>query len=182
MRAEIETYARELGWILDQVCAALGGLTAAQLDWRPSTGAANSLYAIASHVVGSTRVYALGFGCGHLVERDRAAEFAAAGAEPGELVATIRQLARELDTALAALAPSELDQRIVPAPELWGTGQPREDLPPRRPRGEPQAWSAPPGGAAAHARPGRQLRRIASRVFTTTLRSAPPWPASSAAA
>jgi DinB family protein len=126
MRAEIETYARELGWILDQVSSALGGLTAAQLDWRPSTGAANSLYAIASHVVGSTRVYALGFGCGRPVARDRAAEFAAAGADPGELVATIRQLARELDAALAALPPAELDMRIVPAQELWGTGQPRE--------------------------------------------------------
>jgi hypothetical protein len=124
MRAEIETYARELGWILDQMCAALGGLTAAQLNWRPSTGAANSAYAIASHVVGSTRVYALGFGCGYPVERDRAAEFAAVGADPGRLVATIRQLAQEVDAALAALPPSELDRRVVPPPALWGTGEP----------------------------------------------------------
>lgn len=126
MHAEIETYARELGWILDAICAALGGLTVAQLNWRPSTGEANSAYAIASHVVGSTRVYALGFGCGHQVERDRAAEFAAAGTDSAELVATLRQLARELDAALAALAPAELDRRIVPPPELWGTGAPRE--------------------------------------------------------
>jgi DinB family protein len=124
MHAEIATYARELGWILDAICAALGGLTAAQLNWRPSTGEANSAYAIASHVVGSTRVYALGFGCGRQVERDRAAEFAAAGADPAELVATIRQLAREVDAALAALGPSELDMLIVPPPELWGTGRP----------------------------------------------------------
>lgn len=124
MGAEIETYARELGFILDQVCAALGGLTAAQLDWRPSTGAANSAYAIASHVVGSTRVYALGFGCGHEVERDRAAEFAAAGADPGELIATIRRLSRDIEAALTALPPAELDRRVVPLPAHWGTGQP----------------------------------------------------------
>ncbi len=126
MRAELDTYARELGWILDQVSTALGGLTAAQLNWRPATGTANSAYAIATHVVRSTRVYALGFGCGQEVQRDRPAEFAASGADGATLVATIRQLAREIDTAFAALAPSELDMRIVPAPELWGTGQPRE--------------------------------------------------------
>jgi len=124
VRAEIETYARELGWILDAICAALGGLTAAQLNWRPATEAANSAYAIASHVVGSTRAYALGFGCGRQVERDRPAEFAAAGADPGELVAAIRQLSREVDAALAALPPSELDRRVVPPHDLWGTGQP----------------------------------------------------------
>lgn len=125
-RAELETYARELGWILDQIGAALNGLTAAQLNWRPSTGAANSVYAIASHVAGSTRVYALGFGCGRQVERDRPAEFAASGADAGTLVATIRQLSREISAALATLAPSELDRRVLPPQELWGTGQAHE--------------------------------------------------------
>jgi hypothetical protein len=126
MHAELETYARELGWILDQACAAVGGLTAAQLNWRPATGAANSVYAIASHVAGSTRVYALGFGCGRHIVRDRAAEFAATGADPDTLVAAIRQLSREIAAALAELAPSELDRRFVPPQELWGTGQTRE--------------------------------------------------------
>ncbi len=125
-RAELETYARELGWILDQIGAALNGLTAAQLNWRPSTGAANSVYAIASHVAGSTRVYALGFGCGRQVQRDRPAEFAAFGADAGTLVATLQQLSREITAALATLAPSELDRRVLPPQELWGTGQPHE--------------------------------------------------------
>src|SRR5256885_15244997 len=64
MHVEIETYARELQWILEQLVDALSGLTAAQLNWRPSTGSANSAYAIVGHVVASTRVYALGLGCG----------------------------------------------------------------------------------------------------------------------
>ena len=46
VHGEIETYARELGWVLDQVCAALDGLTAAQLTWRPATEASNSLAAV----------------------------------------------------------------------------------------------------------------------------------------
>ena len=126
MHAEVETYARELDWILDQICTALNGLTPAQLDWRPSTGAANSASAIASHVVGSTRVYALGFGCGGKVQRDRPAEFAASGADAGELITGIRQLSREIAAALAGLTPAELERRIRPPHELWGRGQPRE--------------------------------------------------------
>src|SRR5207247_10977089 len=53
VHGEIETYARELGWILDQGCAALDGLTAAQLTWRPATEASNSLAAVAGHVLGA---------------------------------------------------------------------------------------------------------------------------------
>ncbi len=126
MHAEIETYARELGWILDQVCAALRGLTAAQLDWRPATGAANSACAIAGHVVGSTRVFALGFGCGRDVSRDRPAEFAASGADADALIDGIRRLSSEIEATLARLAPAELDRRIRPPQALRGTGEPRE--------------------------------------------------------
>ena len=126
VHAEIETYARELGWVLDQVCAALDGLTAAQLTWRPATEASNSLAAVAGHVLGSTRVYALGFGCGREVERDRAAEFAVSGADAVTLIAAVQQLSREISAALATLGPSELDRRFVPPQALWGTGPPHE--------------------------------------------------------
>lgn len=125
MLAESETYARELAWILDQICRSVDGLTAAQLNWRPAA-AANSPYAIASHVVGSTRVYALGFGCGQDVGRDRAAEFAASGTDAGALIAAIRQLQREIGDALERLPAAALDERILPPAALWGTGEPRE--------------------------------------------------------
>ena len=126
MDAEIATYARELRWILEQIVAAVEGLTPAQLAWRPSTGDANSPSAIISHVVGSTRVYVLGFGCGRPVARDRRAEFAASGADTTGLVAGVRQLSAEIESALASLPPGSLDRRIRPPQELWGTGDPRE--------------------------------------------------------
>jgi uncharacterized damage-inducible protein DinB len=126
MHAEIETYARELRWILEQLVDALSGLSAAQLNWRPSTGSANSVYAIVGHVVASTRVYALGFGCGRPVVRNRAEEFTGSGNDGGELVAAIRRLSGELDDALATLAPDALDRRGRPRQDLWGTGVPRE--------------------------------------------------------
>ena len=126
MSAELETYAQELRWILDQISRTVDGLTEQQLNWRPSTGTANSAHAIARHVVGSTRVYALGFGCGQTVTRDRSAEFVASGSAAQELVSALGQLAGEITTALATLAPAMLDERLRPAQELWGTGQVRE--------------------------------------------------------
>lgn len=125
MRAESETYDRELCWILAQVSVSLDGLTATQLNWRPAAGA-NSAYAIASHVLGSTSVYALGFGCGQTVTRDRAAEFAASGTDARELIGAIHQLRRKIGDALERLPAGALDERIVPPPDLWGTGEPRE--------------------------------------------------------
>lgn len=104
----------------------LGGCSRELLNWRPATGAANSAYAIGTHLARCTRVYVLGFACGQRVERDRPAEFAAAGGDPGPLVAEIGELGREIAAALAALPPSALERRLRPAPELWGTGEPRE--------------------------------------------------------
>jgi hypothetical protein len=126
MSPEIEAYARELTWILHQITLALEGLIPPQLHWSPSTGTANSAYAIGHHVIGSSRVYALGFGCGRPVTRDRAAEFTGSGASAKEVIVGIRQLEREIGGALAKLTPDTLDERILPAQELWGTGQPKE--------------------------------------------------------
>jgi len=126
MRGEIDTYSRELRWILDQIGVSLRGLTPAQLNWRPPTGAANSAYAIVSHVLGSTGVYVLGFGCGLPVQRDRGAEFAASGDDAEALVARVGRLSAEIEAALAALAPAALDERSTPPKELWGTGEPRQ--------------------------------------------------------
>ncbi len=125
MLDEVEAYARELSWILHQICVSLDGLTAAQLNWRPSA-AANSVYAIASHVIGSTNVYVLGFGCGQDVKRNRTAEFAASGTDASGLIDAIRQLQRKIGDALGSLTVQALGERILPPPDLWGTGKPRE--------------------------------------------------------
>lgn len=96
MDAEAATYARELHWVLGQICVALKGLTPAQLTWRPDTGAANSAYAIAHHVAEVTRVYALGFGCAQPVTRDRSTEFSATADDAGVLIARLEALATEI--------------------------------------------------------------------------------------
>ena len=122
MDSEIDTYARELGWVLGQICVALRGLTPLQLNWRPDTGTANSAHAIASHVVAATRVYALGFGCGRPVQRDRQAEFTGSGHDSAEVIAHVEAFAAELRRGLAALTAPDLERRLRPPRELWGTG------------------------------------------------------------
>jgi hypothetical protein len=120
---EAATYARELQWLLGQICVSLKGLTAAQLNWRPDTGAANSAYAIGHHVAEVTRVYALGFGCGQPVTRDRSLEFSATGDDAGVLIARLEALATEIAAALAPLTSADLARRLVPPRALWGTGE-----------------------------------------------------------
>lgn len=126
MTPEIETYARELRWLLGQFVVSLEGLTEEQLDRKPSSGGANCVHTIVNHLVGSTRVYVLGFGCGRQVTRNRDAEFAAPTASARQLVLKVQQLSDEVQAALKQLQPSLLDRRTLPSKELWGTGQPRE--------------------------------------------------------
>src|SRR5438128_2227012 len=113
---EIEAYARELSWVLHQIRVSLDGLTAVQLNWRPST-AANSAYAIASHVIGSTTVYALGFGCGQDVTRDRAAEFTASGTDASCLIVALRPG--------APASPKVRDRRLAGRHAVLGRLRPR---------------------------------------------------------
>ena len=60
------------------------------------------------------------------VTRDRAAEFTASGTDASGLIVAIRQLQRKLGDALGSLRVPALDERMLPPPDLWGTGEPRE--------------------------------------------------------
>lgn len=123
--AEIDAYAAEFSWIFDQICISLEGLSERQLATRPvATG--NSPYTIANHVIGTTRVYALGFGCGRQVSRDRQAEFRSPATSVAEVTTRLRQTARELTVALTELSPESLDERLLPTAELWGSSPIRE--------------------------------------------------------
>jgi uncharacterized damage-inducible protein DinB len=126
MNAEIDTYGRQIRLLLQSICACLEGLNQAQLNWRPPIDGANSAYVIAAHTFGNARAWVLGIACGQPVERDRPAEFRASGRDAADMVASARGLSNEIDAALAALSPSELDRRLVPPKMLWGEGEPAE--------------------------------------------------------
>ena len=123
MDAEIEGYRRQIQSLLKRVCACLQGLSEAQLNWRPPMPGANSGYVIAAHTLGNARAWVLGIACGWPVERDRPAEFQASGPDAADLTAQARRLSDDIDAALAALAPSALDQRLLPPKSLFGEGE-----------------------------------------------------------
>lgn len=126
MDAEIETYSQQIRLLLLGVAACLEGLSEAQLNQRPPIDGANSAYVIAAHTLGNARAWVLGIACGQPVERDRPAEFRASGRDAADLMSGARDLSAEVEAALAALSPSDLDRRVVPARSLWGEGEPHE--------------------------------------------------------
>jgi uncharacterized damage-inducible protein DinB len=125
MNPEIETYSKYIRKQIADVHAALRGMSDEQLNRRPDVPGANSAYVIATHVLGNARAWVLGIACGQPLNRDRPAEFASSGTYEALGKAT-RALSDEIDEALAGLDPSTLDDRFVPAPELWGEGEPEE--------------------------------------------------------
>jgi uncharacterized damage-inducible protein DinB len=119
MLEEIDLYRQELRWVLEEISQSLRDFTPEQLHWRPATNA-NSAAAIVTHVVSTTRVYVLGFGCGQPVTRNRPAEFLADGLSKAALLTAVDQLLSELDIALMRLTAAELERRLLPPQALWG--------------------------------------------------------------
>ena len=125
MNPEIETYSTYVRKQIADIHAALRGLGDEQLNQRPDVPGANSGYVIATHVLGNVRAWILGIACGQPLSRDRRAEFASSGTLE-ILDEAASALSDEIDEALAGLDPSTLNDRFVPAQELWGEGEPHE--------------------------------------------------------
>jgi hypothetical protein len=102
------------------------GLSADQLNSRPSFEGANSVWVLATHTVGNARAWILGIACGREMRRDRPAEFASSGDDAAALVSTIERASDEVASALRELDPGRLDARLVPPQDLWGEGPPHE--------------------------------------------------------
>ncbi len=122
MTEELTGYATELKRLLDKVCGAIDGLTEAQLNWTPDAPETNSAYVIARHALGNAEAWVLGIACGQPVDRDRDAEFRAAGPDAAPLIDLARKLSQRIDDALAALAPAALDEPRDPPAALRGVG------------------------------------------------------------
>ena len=126
MDAETESLSRQIRSILERVSACLEGLSETQLNWRPPSDGANSVYVIATHALGNARAFVVGIACGRPLERDRPAEFRASGRDAADLTAQARRLSGEIEAALADLPSSDLDRRLLPPQSLWGEGEAQE--------------------------------------------------------
>ena len=124
MPNELSLYRNELNRLLDSLIDSIEGLDEAQLNWRPPAPDANSCYVIATHVLGNLEAWVLGIACGRPIERDRPAEFAAAGPTVAPIAARAQELAGEFERALSELPTGALDEQRQPPKTLWGVGTP----------------------------------------------------------
>ncbi|MBX3010042.1 MAG: DinB family protein [Caldilineaceae bacterium] len=97
---------------VDRLLACLAGLDAAALNWQPLP-TANSLYVLATHLLGNLDETVLGLICGATVVRDREAEFRAQGQDANALQQHWLQLQAQITPHLAQLTVAELDQERI---------------------------------------------------------------------
>jgi DinB superfamily len=107
---EIESFQRFTFGTIDDLVGSLEGLTAAELNWRPTAPGTNSLYAIATHVLGNAEENVLHTVCGLAVVRSRAAELAASGTTWEPVREQWRDLRERIEAALARLPAGDLDR------------------------------------------------------------------------
>jgi len=122
---ELGLYAAQLQQALDKLCERVEGLSSAQLNWKPPAPEANSIYVIATHTLGNAESWVLGIACGQPIERDRPAEFRAAGESARPIVEKARELGTRIDAALRALPEGTLGETRQAPPYLWGAGEAR---------------------------------------------------------
>jgi len=94
---------------IDAVIACLDDTAPDRWNWKP-VESATSLYALAMHVIGSTEEHIIEGVCGQPVGRDRAAEFASAGADSAPIRAHWQDVQTRVAAALAALPDGALDE------------------------------------------------------------------------
>jgi hypothetical protein len=123
--SEATVYATLLRQGLEAIAQTIDEMPQDQLDTH-MIESASSPAQLANHVVGAVRGYALGVGCALDVERDRAAEFAARNVPASELSAALRQLADDIDAAMAKVDPAVFDEMTTPEQSVFGAQPTRE--------------------------------------------------------
>jgi hypothetical protein len=106
---EIKSLWRYIGRSVDRVLVCLDGLSEDDLNWRP-LDSANSLYVLATHVMGNIEENILVVLCHEKMDRRREDEFKARGSGAGPIQQKWRQLQHSVSSHLARLPSGALDQ------------------------------------------------------------------------
>ncbi len=108
----------EAGWgfveqRIDALVALLDGRSAEELNWRPAAPEVNSIYVLATHTIANARQGLLVVLCGGADDRDRDAEFRAAGDSTEPIEQRWHDLRDELRASLGALPPARLGESLT---------------------------------------------------------------------
>jgi len=107
--SESQTYIERLRELRANTLKTLEGLDADGLNWKPTRKDTNSIFVLATHLIGSERYWLHQVVGQRAVERDRAAEFRARGTSADALRDSFDAVARASDEVLSQLAPAEFD-------------------------------------------------------------------------
>lgn len=109
MTGETSALAQAVTEAIDRVVACLDGLDAQALNWRPPAPDTNSLYVIATHVLGNAEECILEILGGHAINRKRREEFLAEGAAGLSIVERWQQRRDEMRRVVEALSTDDLE-------------------------------------------------------------------------
>jgi hypothetical protein len=109
LRSEVESFQHFIFNTIDAIVGALDGLSAEELNWRPAAPATNSLYAIATHVLGNAEENLLGTLCGQPHGRNYPTEFSAAAPVPDAVRERWADLRERIAKHLTDLTRADLD-------------------------------------------------------------------------
>jgi hypothetical protein len=108
-RDEVQSFQHYIFGTIDSIVGALEGLSAEELNWRPAAPETNSLYAIATHVLGNAEENLIGTLCGQPHGRHYASEWPAAAPVPDAVRARWAELRERVAASLAKLTRAELN-------------------------------------------------------------------------
>ena len=109
LRGEVESFEYFIFNTIDAIVGALDGLSAEELNWRPPAPATNSLYAIATHVLGNAEENLLRTLCGLPHGRNYATEFSAAAPVADAVRERWATLRDRIAKSLGTLTREDLD-------------------------------------------------------------------------
>ncbi len=110
MLSEVATYHDRLNALREQVLKTLEGLDAETLNWKPLASDTNSLFVLATHLIGSEHGWLGETLAGEPKTRVRPEEFVARGDNLNDLAARFEETARDTTRILAGLKESDLEQ------------------------------------------------------------------------
>ena len=119
MVSEVQLHVELLRAARAEILKTLDGLSADALNWHPLPDETNSLYALATHLLGAERRWLHQEIGQQEIERDRDAEFRARGEEGAALRPMYQSVARESELILARLVESDMDARREKRTVRW---------------------------------------------------------------
>ncbi len=93
---------------VERILACCDGLDEVGINWKPAAPEMNSIYVLATHTMGNVRQNALAVLGGQEDQRDRDAEFVAAGNSAVELQQQWSELKPQVQAALSKIGEAEL--------------------------------------------------------------------------